>query len=201
MIVLMRHARTTGGRGRCIGRTPLPLSAAGVAQAQGLVQSLGPIDFKALYSSPSTRALETLAPLASYLDFDVTVVPALDEIDMGQWEGRAFETICEDDPVGYERRGRQFATFRPPDGECFNDVADRALAALAAFPVGPAPVLALTHAGVIRSILCRLTNHPMDDLFHFTPQHTWCCVLGQTDAGLQVLAEDLPPDRVHTLLD
>ncbi|CCH49105.1 histidine phosphatase family protein [Pseudodesulfovibrio piezophilus] len=201
MIVLVRHARTSGGTGRCIGQTPLPLSPAGVVQAHGLISTLGAVRFGRIVSSPAVRAMETVAPLALHLGLDVETLPGLDEIDMGLWEGQSFAVLKQTDAEAYEQRGRRFASFRPPGGESFADVAARALSVLESLPESTLPILAATHAGVIRSLLCRLTGHPLDDLFHFTPRHGWCCVLARADSGLQVLAESIAPDQVEEALN
>jgi len=200
VIVLMRHAQTEGGSGRYIGRTSLPLSETGKRQARELAQTLWDADIGTLCSSPSSRAVETTAPLAARLGLEVKRISGLDEIDLGSWEGLRFEEVRTMDPEGYEERGKHFANFRPPGGECFNDVADRALAALHTLAAMPQNVLAVTHAGVIRSVLCRLTGRPMNQLFHFMPEHTKCTVLKHTTAGLESMGTAIDPaDLLHTL--
>ena len=200
MIVLMRHARTEGGEGRCIGRTPLDLSEAGREQAARAAASLAGCGFARLCSSPARRAVDTLRPLAERLHLEPELMPGLDEIDMGEWDGLPFDEIRERDPGAYAERGRAFAAFRPPGGESFADVAQRAMAALLSLAAGPQPVLAVTHAGVIRAALCRLTGHPLDDLFHFSPEHAVCTVVRSDPEGLRLVGAGVPPAMVHTLL-
>ncbi|MCJ2164778.1 histidine phosphatase family protein [Pseudodesulfovibrio sp. S3] len=200
MIVLLRHARTSGGRGRCIGRTPLPLSGEGVAQALMLEKTLRAVRFARLCSSPSQRALDTIAPLAESLHLSVEVMPGLDEIDMGAWEGFSFEDIRKRSPEEYALRGSRFGSFRPTGGESFNDVADRAMGILDGLAAGPQPVLAVTHAGVIRSVLCRLTGHPLDDLFHFAPDNLGCTVLRPMQPGHELAATGLLPEDIPSFL-
>ncbi|MEF2230097.1 MAG: histidine phosphatase family protein [Pseudodesulfovibrio sp.] len=200
MIVLMRHARTRGGRGRCIGRTPLELSSEGRVQAARAAAGLAGCRFARLYSSPARRALDTLAPLAEILHLEPRVAPGLDEIDMGEWDGLAFDEIRARDPEGFAARGRGFASFRPPGGESFADVADRAMEVLRVLAADPQPVLAVTHAGVIRAVLCRLTGHPLDDPFHFSPGYGVCTVVRPGPEGLRLAATGMAPGLLFNLL-
>lgn len=199
MIVLTRHAQTTGGTGRCIGQTPLPLSDTGVAQTYSLADTLCDAGFVRLCTSPSLRAIATITPLADRLDMAPDIIPELNEINMGTWDGLPFEDIRSRFSKAYTERGTRFDDFRPPNGESFNDVADRALTALNWLATGPQPVFVVAHAGVIRSVLCRVTNHPMDDLFHFTPSHAHCTLLEPTPKGLKLIATEVSPAELPTL--
>lgn len=198
MIVLLRHGRTGGGKGRCVGRTDLRLSPEGLAQAEALSEGLGAVRFARLCSSPAGRARDTIGPLAARLGLDVEILPALDEIDMGAWDGLAFDDIRARFPEEYAARGREFGRFRAPGGESFRDVAERAMGALGELADGPLPVLAATHAGVIRAVLCRVTGHPLDGLFRFRPGYGRCTVL-RTDGGLALEAADLDARAVREL--
>lgn len=200
MIVLMRHAHTEGGQGCCIGRTALELSEKGRVRADEAAHILRRGGFVRLCCSPSRRAVSTLSPLCEQTGLPADVIGALDEIDMGEWDGMSFAEIRAQHPLDFERRGKNFATFRPPRGESFNDVADRAMLALKQLSSGPLPLLAVTHAGVIRSVLCRATGHPLDDLFHFSPRHLECSVLRFSEGVATMLATNLSPDAVVEML-
>ncbi|QJB57426.1 histidine phosphatase family protein [Pseudodesulfovibrio sp. zrk46] len=200
MIVLARHGCTIGYGGRCIGRKEVPLSKRGGGQADQLCHDLSGIPFERLCCSPSKRALDTMAPLALHLSKRVEVLPALNEINMGSWEGVLFDDIKEQHPEEYLERGKCFGSFRAPGGESFNDVAARVMPVLESLASGETPVLVMTHAGVIRSVLCHVTGHPMNDLFQFSPEHAQCTVLDNTDDGFQIVAENVSAVEVATLL-
>ena len=193
MIVLMRHALVLDGDGRCIGRTDLPLSGDGRKQAHGLAELFHDIGFARFCSSPARRALDTIAPLAGACEMRVDLCPGLREIDMGDWDGLTFDDIRARFPDEYAARAVRFGTYRVRGGESFAEVADRAMAVLAELAGEPRPVLAATHAGVIRAVLCRLTGHPMDDLFHFQPRHLDCTVIGPGRGGLALVASPVRP--------
>ncbi|MBC17937.1 MAG: histidine phosphatase family protein [Desulfovibrio sp.] len=187
MIVLMRHAHTDGGSGRCIGRTEVPLSAQGVQQAVEASAVLRECGFLRLCTSPATRAIRTIEPLAAELGVQAEIVPELNEIDMGAWDGQTFDAIRTQYPAEYVRRGENFSDFKPPRGESFNDVADRAMPILNRLASGPQRVLAVTHAGVIRSVLCRITGHTMDDPFHYSPGYAQCTVFTAVNGGVELI--------------
>ncbi|MEZ7196215.1 histidine phosphatase family protein [Pseudodesulfovibrio karagichevae] len=199
MIVLLRHGWTEGGKGRCVGRTALPLSPEGRTQALSLIDDLGGIPFARLCSSPASRAQATVAPLAERLGLGVEILPALDEIDMGAWDGLSFNEIRARFPEEYAARGQRLGNYRAPDGESFADVAERAMAALAELAAGPQPVLVTTHAGVIRSVLCRVTGHPLDGLFRFSPGCGRCTVL-RPNGTFELVADDVFARSVRDLL-
>ena len=198
-LLLLRHAETEGGEGRCIGRTPLELSARGREQAEELAGALEALRPARLCSSPARRALDTAAPLAQRMGLGVVAVPGLDELDMGQWDGLEFDDIRARWPQAYADRGLRFATFRPPGGESFADAADRACDALRDLAQGPLPVVAVTHAGVIRAVLCRLTGHSLDDPFHFRPGYARCAALCVYGKRIVPVAADLDPAHVLTM--
>lgn len=201
MIVLMRHALVQGGEGRCIGRTELPLSGDGRKQAHGLAEIFYGIGFNRLCSSPARRALDSVAPFSEVSDLQVEVFEGLREIDMGVWDGLPFDEIRERFPQEYAARAARFGEYRVLDGESFNEVADRAMAVLAELAGGTQPVLAATHAGVIRAVLCRLTGHPMDDLFRFRPEPLDCTVIRPDRGGLTVIVESVRPMELARMLN
>lgn len=196
MIVLMRHAKVTLDSGQCIGRTPIPLSGVGVRQAEDLVTSLRDAGLKRLCSSPSDRAMKTIEPLSQATNMPVEIMADLDEINMGTWDGLSFDEIRAKYPDEYVERGKRFDIFRPPHGESFNDVAERAIAALTLISFGPRPVLVMTHIGLIRAVQCRLAGYSMDKLFNFSPANTECTLLTSVQGQLQLVETDVHPSRV-----
>lgn len=200
MIVLMRHAEVEGGEGRCAGRFPLHLSPEGRARALHVAEELADAPFARLCASPASRTQETLGPLAERTGLPVDILPELDEIDMGVWDGRLFAELKTCCPDQYAARGQRLGHFRVPGGESFADVADRAMRTLSVLAEGAQPTLVATHAGVIMAVLCRVTGHPLDDLFRFRPGHCRCAVLAPEDGGFRVVAEDAAPLEAAALL-
>ena len=91
-IYLIRHGETAWSRsGQHTGRTDLPLTPAGEAEARTLASRLARIHFDQIYSSPRQRAQRTceLAGLAAAMNTE----PDLAEWDYGAYEGLRAEEI------------------------------------------------------------------------------------------------------------
>ena len=99
-IVLVRHGETEWSRdGRHTGRTDIPLTEAGRAQAGQLAEPLSEWRFARVLSSPLQRALETcrLAGLGDGVD----TTDDLLEWDYGEYEGVTTLQIRETRPGWY----------------------------------------------------------------------------------------------------
>lgn len=117
-IVLVRHGETEWSRTRRhTGRTDVPLTDAGRAEARLLASRLDGRAFSRVLSSPLSRALETchLAGLGAGAE----VRPELREWDYGDYEGR---TTAE---IRVERPGWTVWRDGCPGGEVAADVAAR----------------------------------------------------------------------------
>jgi alpha-ribazole phosphatase len=161
---LLRHGQIQGaGEKRFIGRTDTGLDAAGISQARYWHQALSSLNIDTIYTSGLTRCRHTARIIAE----GRTVIPdpALNEIFLGQWDGRTFEEIKQLDPDGFRQRGEHLDTFRPPDGESFLDLQSRVLHFFRQCLQKPGIPLLVTHAGVIRVILCHVTGLALKDLF------------------------------------
>jgi len=167
-IYLLRHGEpAVPGPGRwCLGsRSDWPLSRTGREQAEQAAERLSAAQLTAVFSSPLQRCLQTAEAVSARCGLPAAVRPALAEIDMGLWDGRSFREIRGAWPQEYEARGLDLAHFRTPEGETFEECADRAEACLSAVTAESAGnILLVTHAGWIRSLLCRRQGLPLDSL-------------------------------------
>jgi phosphohistidine phosphatase SixA len=76
---VVRHAKA-GSRSHWTGDDRRrPLSKKGQKQAEALVEVLGDLDIKAVFSSPYLRCVETVEPLAQKLRLDIALAPELAE--------------------------------------------------------------------------------------------------------------------------
>jgi alpha-ribazole phosphatase len=160
LLYLMRHGEAEGGRkGVLLGQTDAPLSETGRAQCRLMKDVLlasDPTWSRARFvSSPQARARETaeivLAGRGATLEIDTD----LREIDFGDWEGSAYSDVERE----YPEAARGWSEFRPdfafPHGESLADFGariERAAGRLAA--ADTETVVAFTHGGVIRALLC-----------------------------------------------
>jgi broad specificity phosphatase PhoE len=139
------------------GRADIPLSDAGRAQvaAWRLPAALAGAR---VVASPLARAVETARLLCGA---EPAVEPDLIEMDWGAWEGRTFEQLrAELGPV-YAVAEALGVDYRPPDGESPRDVQVRVERWFARVAAGPGPVVAVTHQGVLRALVAKLTGWDM----------------------------------------
>jgi probable phosphoglycerate mutase len=70
------------------------LAPDGVEDAKRLAERLEPVRFRAIYSSPLERCLETAEPLAAGRSLEVQVVDGVGEVRYGSWQGRSFRSLA-----------------------------------------------------------------------------------------------------------
>jgi alpha-ribazole phosphatase len=165
-IYLLRHGQIEQSEPRrFIGQRDLPLTSVGESQARDMAQTLANIRFSRIFSSPLTRAVQTATIIAAEQTQPVTTIPELAEINLGSWEGLSVEEVRRRFPGQYEKRGKDLAHFRPPDGESFDDLAQRSFPCLTRLVINnPGPLLIVAHAGVNRVLVSRIQNLPLADL-------------------------------------
>ena len=164
MLILVRHAATDWvGRGLA-GRTEVPLSAAGKAQATRLAPHLASLAPDLMLSSPRRRCLDTAAPAAAEAACDIRPEAALDEIDFGAWTGRDFGTLEGD------ATWRAWNTFRSgtrcPGGETMGEAQARAVGLCQRLSIErpDARGVLFSHADITRSVLAFWLGMPLDHL-------------------------------------
>ena len=94
-IIFLRHGQAENNVKRVLsGRTPgVPLTDAGVSQAQLCAEFLEKMNISAIYSSPIQRAKHTADIVGERLSLDVLVDERLIELDMGKFTGMPYNDI------------------------------------------------------------------------------------------------------------
>lgn len=168
-ILLIRHAAHEQVGTVLSGRTPdLALSGEGRAQAVALAARLADLRLDALQASPVQRAQETaLALAAPHAGLVVETVAALDEVDFGTWQGRAFAELA-DDPLWQEWNSARGGAAAP-GGETMAAAQERAWTHVVETALArPGARLAMvSHCDVIRSLVARVLGLPLDRLLAF----------------------------------
>jgi broad specificity phosphatase PhoE len=130
---IARHGETVfNAAGRVQGDTGhTPLTRAGFAQAEqmglALRRLLGPRPPLVLWSSPSGRALQTLAVIAEHLELDwhkARIDERLREIGMGEYTGLYYRDIVAESGPLYDAETGLF-TRCAPGGEWYDAIAAR----------------------------------------------------------------------------
>ena len=166
LVILARHAAHAEIGRRLSGRSEIELSETGRRTAAQLGERLRDAGLTLIHSSPRRRALETATPVATQCGIAVETAAALDEIDFGEWTGRAFDAL-DADPT-WQRWNSARGSVTPPGGESMADATARAIGhveAVARRTSGPA--LLVTHCDIIRGIVAHYLGLALDRLLSF----------------------------------
>ena len=172
-IFIARHGETVfNAAGRMQGATQdTPLTRAGFAQADAmgaaLATYLGTKQSLRMYSSPSGRALQTLAIVAEHIGDDwhqATHDARLQEIDVGAWGGRTYAEIIAEQGEIMDREASLFSV-RPPDGEWYDEIAVRLNAWIADTKGDRGDRLVIMHGMSSRVLRGMLLGLPVDPVF------------------------------------
>lgn len=159
-LILVRHGETEWNATlRYQGHANIPLNEQGRAQARKAAARLARYSAAAIYTSDIVRAAETAEIIGAMLGLAPKPMRDLREIDVGQWEGLTPEELYRRFPEHMEAFDRDPARTVRLGGESYAQLQERALAALntihAAHP-GDELVLAVSHGGTIRALLCHI---------------------------------------------
>ncbi len=127
-IYLVRHGQTDYNlRNLLQGSTDNPLNETGRQQARHLARVLADVPFEVIYSSPLKRALETAEIIreSNVNRPPILLDERLREIDMGEWEGRYYPAILEENREYFERVWEDPFLYAPPGGESFSRFVSR----------------------------------------------------------------------------
>ncbi|MFO0849469.1 MAG: histidine phosphatase family protein [Gemmataceae bacterium] len=151
-IYLARHGETEWSKsGRHTGRTDVPLTARGEADAGRLRDRFAPCEFARVFTSPLNRAARTceLAGLTGEPD------PDLMEWDYGDYEGK---TTAE---VRAGRPGWELFRDGVPGGESIADMTARADRVAARLKALTGTVVVFSHGHFLRVLAARWVGQPV----------------------------------------
>lgn len=196
MIYLLRHGQFSEEYAKCyIGQKDIPLSRIGRQQAQYWKTELKDIPFNGVFCSDLDRTMETAGIILNTREDIIAMLPALREIHLGDWEGLAMQEIMENDPKAWQERGEQFASFRPPNGENFQDLYNRVIPVFLKIVENmKGNILIVAHAGVNRMILCYLLNKPIQELFSIPQDEGALNLIDRVDHNLVIKKMNMVPD-------
>ncbi|HKG99617.1 MAG TPA: histidine phosphatase family protein [Bradyrhizobium sp.] len=160
----MRHGHhSLLGRVLC-GRMPdVALDELGCQQMEAVAEILGSMFPSALQSSPQRRALQSAGILAARCGLPVEIVPAFDEIDMGEWTGAEFSHLASD--KRWQRWNEKRGSAKPPGGESMLELQTRVVGHVEQLRAIGGSIVIVTHAEPIRAALMDYLALPLDE-FH-----------------------------------
>lgn len=171
-----RHGETlSNAEKRLTGReTNSPLTEKGIEQAKQLGESLKDIDFDAVYSSPLSRAMDTVN-IAFGNKYKIYIDDRLAEIGLGIMEGMTYD----DASVHFPESGMLFFTEpalykTPPKGEHLNDMIKRVDSFLDdIIKTNHDKVFILTHGYMLRVLYACTENKSIADIAK-SPHYSNC---------------------------
>ena len=171
------------------------LSEDGRAQAAALAASFAGRPIAAVISSPLQRAQETAVPIAAQLGLPVTINAGFNEIDFGEWTGRAFSAL-EGDPA-WDAWNRFRSVAACPGGESMLAAGVRALGAMgalrAAYPDGE--LVVVSHQDVLKALLAHLLGIPLDLFGRIALDPAHRSVVALWDSDVRVEGINLPAGK------
>ena len=178
VVHLVRHGhhallgRTLCGRMRGVeldelGRDEIARCVGTIARAPDVIQS-----------SPQRRCMQSACILAAHFKLPVEIVPALDELDYGEWTGRSFDDLAGD-PRWSRWNGRRGAR-RPPRGESMRALQRRVVAHLEQLrgDCNAGTIIAVSHAEPIRAALLHYSGRHLDDFLSIEIESASISTLG-----------------------
>jgi broad specificity phosphatase PhoE len=186
-IHLVRHGHHPLLGKRLCGRMPgVQLDELGCRQMSRCAGLIGEAP-AALQSSPQRRAQQSASILGWHFGVPVEIVPALDEIDFGDWTSLEFE-VLEKDPAWKRWNSRRGAS-RPPRGESMRALQQRTvqhLEQLRRFE-GDDTVIIVSHAEPIRAALLYYSRIRLDDFLCIDVAPASISTLAVDRAGIRVI--------------
>ncbi len=187
-IYLLRHGEIAASNPRrFVGRLDLSLTSAGRQQMMKSADFLDSRSIDRLICSPLARCRQGASIVGEKLGILPEIVTELAEINLGSWEGLTVAEVEERYPGQYPARGKNIASFRPENGESFQDLLNRTWPVFETIASSvDAQIAVVTHAGVIRVLLCRVLGMPLVNLFMLTQDFGCINTLSWGEGGFQV---------------
>ena len=158
-IYLVRHTETVCEKGICYGQADVAIQEDYGSDFESIKKQI-PSD-AIVYSSPLKRCVI----LANYIsEENYKTDSRLMEMNFGDWELKKWNDIPEDEMNPWMQ---DFVNVSVPNGESFVQLYERVNAFFTEIKnANPSkPVVIVTHAGVVRSILCKISNLSLRDAF------------------------------------
>jgi alpha-ribazole phosphatase len=180
-LILIRHAETDMAGTFC-GHSDPELNTRGRTQLAELIDRLRMDQIGVVYTSDLRRAHATGTAIAEAFGIDCHVRRTLREINFGQWEGITWNEIELRDKAYARRWIEEYPSLPAPDGESFHDFERRVLDEMKVLSLkaetADSSIAVVTHAGVLRTVLCALQECSEDNAWEQTK--SYCSVVRHT---------------------
>jgi broad specificity phosphatase PhoE len=175
-LFLIRHGQTHWNlKGKIQGSCDIELDDTGINQAKELSNKVLEENyrFSKIYSSSQRRAIKTSEILSEATKLEFIPIKGLEEINLGEWEGLSWAEVKEKYPIEYEEWYINRRYTKPPKGEAYQDMLERALTAIyKIISENCDDVVIVTHSAVIMCLQCYITNTTFDEMMKFKTDNT-----------------------------
>jgi probable phosphoglycerate mutase len=187
-IHLVRHGHHALLGKRLCGRMPgVQLDDLGCRQMSRCAELIGRPP-QTLQSSPQRRAQQSASILGWHFGTPVEIVPAVDEVDCGEWTAMEFAAL-EGDPQ-WKRWNSRRGGSRPPGGESMRALQRRIVQHLEELRRldGDRTVVVVSHAEPIRAALLYYSRIRLDDFLSIDVAPASISTLSVGQAGIRVIS-------------
>ncbi len=158
-IFLIRHTSVQISKSVCYGQSDIDVADTFETEAQLVQEKLPKNGNLAVICSPLQRCIRLAARLCSVYATDARLM----EVNFGDWEQKNWSQIPENELSIWMN---DFVNCRPANGESFLELHQRVGHFLADLQKKSLDqVFIVTHAGVIRSLLCHILQIPLTHAF------------------------------------
>lgn len=185
-LYLTRHGETEWNvEKRMQGWQDSPLTEKGKNDAKRLGKRLESIELTAIYTSTSGRAVKTAQLIRGERLIPIYEDEHLREIYLGDWEGKTNEEIMQFDPIAFGQFWNEPHLYSPKRGERFIEVQNRAFTVIEQIIKHhqSGNILIVTHAVVLKSLIARLKNLSLEQLWAPPFMHGTSVTIVQVDNG------------------
>lgn len=186
-LILVRHGYTYWNEEKKYqGFSDIDLNPQGIEEAIKVGKRLSLEKIDMIYSSPLRRSLHTAEIINESFNKEIQISECLKEINFGEWEGYTYEEIVKHYPELMDDWHERPADMRPPKGENFRDLQERAINVLhEIYDVNKGKnVLIVTHGGLISVLVCHILKIELDELWKFISSNTGITILEEMDDEL-----------------
>ena len=192
-VLLTRHGHVEGiDPARFRGRTDLPLTALGEAQAAAVARRIAerwrP---KIVYTSPMSRCVVTGHHIATACHIGAEILDDLNDLDYGAWQWKTHAEVEDAWPAHFKKWLSAPHLVRFPEGDSLQDLVARSADALRLVverhPSEADVIVLVGHDSVNRALLLQLLDQPLSAYWRLA--QTPCCLneFDITDGEVRVL--------------
>ena len=173
-IILIRHGETEWNKVRKYqGHMDIELNDWGRQQAGEAAKELANLEVDYFASSDLKRARETAEIIASFHNNNITEFKKLREMNFGDWEGKGFKEIKNNNPDEFQKWLDDPIKYSPPAGETLKEFQKRVLEVFNTILAKDFNRNAIiTHGGVIMIFLATILEMPLINYRKFEVANT-----------------------------